>query len=106
MIDSSKTLSVAEFAAGGWQLSHLPAAKNRCSGLFERLRHKLRSSLVGEMLVCFTDFSLWFSLPLSIWLTTGWVGLIFHWRAISKMVCQMESAPQDATAVVRQYVSR
>ena len=95
MIGNAKTLSAAEVVPGVWQVSHLSAAKNERSGLFERLRHG-RSGLVAEMLICFTDVSLWFSLPLTIWLTTGWVGLIFHWRAISKMVCQMENAPQDA----------
>jgi hypothetical protein len=45
----------------------------------------LRSSPVALWTDCFSDFSLWFSLPLSIWLTTGWVGLIFHCQAIATM---------------------
>jgi len=27
------------------------------------------------------DFCFWFSLPLAIWLSSGWIGLLFHWRA-------------------------
>ena len=103
-IDSSKTLNVAEFTSSGWQVSHSRLAKNRHSDLFEQLRRELRRSFVAKMLICFTDFSLWFSLPLSIWLSTGWIGLIFHWRANSKMVCQVENAPQDAAPRGEQYV--
>lgn len=96
MIDSSKILSVAEFAPTGWQVSHFTAAEHGRSDLLEQPRQELGSSFVAKMMICFTDFSLWFSLPLSIWLTTGLVGLIFHWQAISKTVCQMENASPDA----------
>jgi hypothetical protein len=91
MIENSKTLSVAGFASAGWQIT---TAIDAGSGRFGQPQLKLRP--VAKMMVCFTDFSLWFSLPLSIWLTTGWVGLIFHWQAISKMACQVEKTPVDA----------
>ena len=96
MIESTKTLSATtEFAPAGWQVRRLTSAEDASSGLFERLRLKLCSTGAARMMVCFTDFSLWFSLPLSIWLTTGWIGLIFHWQAISKMVCQVENASRE-----------
>ena len=42
--------------------------------------------------------SLWLSLPLAIWLSSGWMGLLAHWQAISATVCIFqESAPQPAT---------
>lgn len=28
-------------------------------------------------------YCLWFSLPLSIWLSSGWIGLFLYWRALS-----------------------
>lgn len=28
-------------------------------------------------------YCLWFSLPLSIWLSSGWIGLLLYWRALS-----------------------
>jgi hypothetical protein len=90
MIEIAKTLNSAEFTPAGWQVRHLSAAKHTGSGLFEHLRFKLRSGALARLIVRFRGFSLWFSLPLSIWLTTGWVGLIFHWQAISKMACQMD----------------
>jgi hypothetical protein len=106
MLESAKTLSAAGFAAADWQVRHLTAAEHASSGLIEQLRLKLRISALARMMVYFTDFSLWFSLPLSIWLTTGWVGLIFHWQAISKMACQMEDVPHEAKPGLRQRVGR
>jgi hypothetical protein len=106
MIESAKTLNVAEFAPAVWQAKHLTAGGYAGSGLIERLRLKVRRSALAKMMVCVTDFSLWFSLPLSIWLTTGWVGLIFHWQAISKMACQMENVPHEAKPACRQRVRR
>ena len=46
---------------------------------------KPRLRFLIQLMVCFSDFSLWFSLPLSVWLSSGWIGLIFHWRAITAM---------------------
>jgi hypothetical protein len=31
----------------------------------------------------FTFYCFWFSLPLSVWLSSGWIGLFFYWRALS-----------------------
>lgn len=105
MIESTKTLSAAEFAPAGRQVRRLTFAEHAGSGLFERLRLKLCSIAVARIMVCFTDFSLWFSLPLSIWLTTGWIGLIFHWQAISKIACQVEDASREAKPQVFGNVS-
>jgi hypothetical protein len=84
MIESTNALSLDEFAQAGWQLGHLNAADHAGSGPFDQLRLNVSSSAVARMMVCITDFSLWFSLPLSIWLTAGWIGLIVHWQAVLK----------------------
>lgn len=31
----------------------------------------------------FKFYCLWFSLPLSVWFSSGWIGLFFYWRALS-----------------------
>jgi hypothetical protein len=31
----------------------------------------------------FKLYCLWFSLPLSVWFASGWIGLFFYWRALS-----------------------
>jgi len=37
-----------------------------------------------------TCYCLWFSLPLSIWLSSGWIGLLFYWQALSGVACLVE----------------
>lgn len=51
------------------------------------------------MMVHFAEFSLWFSPPLSIWLSTGWVGLISCWQAISKWPARWTMYPSKRTRV-------
>jgi hypothetical protein len=37
----------------------------------------------------FDLFWLWFSLPLSIWLSSGWIGLLSHWTSFSFGICHL-----------------
>jgi hypothetical protein len=48
---------------------------------------------------CFFCLSLWFSLPLSIWLSSGWVGLLLNWQALSGAACLLEkiTCKQEST---------
>ena len=35
-------------------------------------------------------YCLWFSLPLSIWLSSGWIGLLLYWQVLSGATCLLE----------------
>lgn len=37
-----------------------------------------------------TCYCLWFSLPLSIWLSSGWIGLFLYWQVLSGAACMVE----------------
>lgn len=39
--------------------------------------------------VC-TIYCLWFSLPLSIWLSSGWIGLLLYWQVLQGVACLVE----------------
>jgi hypothetical protein len=39
---------------------------------------------------CFCLMSVWFSLPLAIWLGSGWVGLLLHWQAFPSFSWMIE----------------
>ncbi len=52
---------------------------------------------------CFYFLSLWVSLPLAIWLSSGWIGLLSHWQAIAGKVCWLECTAQPLSA---QHFSR
>ncbi len=46
-------------------------------------------------------YCLWFSLPLSIWLSSGSIGLLLYWQALSGAACLLEKLtgkPQLALA--------
>src|SRR5580658_5889564 len=32
-------------------------------------------------------YCLWFSLPLSVWLSSGWFGLLLYWQVLSSVAC-------------------
>ncbi len=38
----------------------------------------------------YSFYCLWFSLPLSIWLSTGSIGLLLYWQALSAAACLLE----------------
>jgi hypothetical protein len=40
----------------------------------------------------FCCLSLWTSLPIAIWLHSGWIGLLAHWQAPSRIACLLQSA--------------
>jgi hypothetical protein len=40
----------------------------------------------------FCCLSLWASLPMTIWLNSGWIGLLIHWQALSRVACLLQSA--------------
>jgi hypothetical protein len=51
----------------------------------------------GRLMDSVYCLSLWFSLPLAIWLSSGWIGLLAHWQAISAAVCIFQrSEPEPA----------
>jgi len=82
------------------------AFENVQPGCLRLMRLKPRGNMVASWMNCFSDFSLWFSLPLSIWLSTGWVGLIFHCQAIATMACRPEVALGGVTPIRQRSVGR
>jgi hypothetical protein len=49
----------------------------------------------GRLKVSVYSLSLWFSLPLAIWLSSGWIGLLAHWQAISAAVCIFQKSEAE-----------
>ena len=61
------------------------------------------SPLAATVIHRLTAFCLWLSLPLSIWLISGWIGLVLHWQAELGPVCLLARAlpkPQNPTQVL------
>jgi len=81
-----------------WRLTHLVAEEDGPWDLLVHFRAKLGNNVFGRLMDCFYCLSLWFSLPLSIWLASGWVGLILHWQALSGAACLLQRITQKTGA--------
>ena len=73
-----------------WRLTHLLAEEDGPWDLIVRLRTKLGAGTLGRLMDCFFCLSLWLSLPIAIWLSNGWIGLLLHWQALSGAACLLE----------------
>jgi hypothetical protein len=79
-----------------WRMAHLLAEEDGPWDLIVRLRERLGASILGRLMDCFYCLSLWISLPLAIWLSSGWIGLLVNWQALSGAACLLEKATQKA----------
>lgn len=73
-----------------WRITHLFAEEDGPWDVIVRFRRVLGASFLGRLMDCFYCLSLWFSLPLAIWLSSGWIGLLLHWQALSGAACLLE----------------
>ena len=73
-----------------WRIAHLLAEEDGPWDLVVRLRSALGATFLGRLMDCFYCLSLWISLPLAIWLSQGWIGLLLHWQALSGAACLLE----------------
>jgi len=47
------------------------------------------------------SYRLWFSLPLSIWVSTGWIGLFLHWQVLPGVVGLLEKLTRKQELVLQ-----
>jgi hypothetical protein len=55
-----------------------------------RFSIRISARFIGRTMDWVCCLSLWLSLPVSIWLSTGWIGLFLHWEALSRATCLLE----------------
>jgi hypothetical protein len=67
----------------GWRLTQLFAEEDSSWYRIECPRKKLDIGYLGRLRNCFYCLNLWFSLPLAIWLSSGWIGLLLQWQALA-----------------------
>jgi len=77
-----------------WRVTHLLAEEDGPWDLIARLRARLGSGVLGRLMDCFYCLSVWVSLPLAIWLSSGWIALLIHWQALSGAACLLERVTQ------------
>jgi hypothetical protein len=82
-----------------WRIAHLSPEENCGWNSMAWLPGRLGRSSSGRLMDYFYSLSLWLSLPLAIWLSSGWIGLIFHWHALLGAAWLFERAPQKEQPV-------
>lgn len=73
-----------------WRLTHLIAEEDGPWDMIVRIRGKLGTGLLGSLMDCFYCLSFWLSLPMAIWLSSGWAGLFLQWQALAGAACLLE----------------
>jgi hypothetical protein len=92
------SLSELAFRSGSYRLKCMDLRRNSIKRAIAQSIARTGSHPPGRLRETVCCLSLWFSLPLAIWLSSGWIGLLAHWQAISATVCIFqESAPEPAT---------
>jgi hypothetical protein len=77
-----------------WRVAHLLACESDPWNLVARLRAALGSGVLSRLLNCFYCMSFLLSLPLAIWISGSWAGVVVQWMALSAVACLLERATQ------------
>jgi hypothetical protein len=77
-----------------WRIVRLPSGDYGRWSRMAWLSGRFSRHAPGRLMDCFCGLSLWVSLPLAIWLSSGWIGLLLHWHALPGAACLLERAAQ------------
>jgi hypothetical protein len=97
MSDSNAIWHFVVSALTVWGLTDLLSAEVGRRGPSVRLGMKADNGFIGGLTGRFYCLSLWFSLPLAIWLSSGWIGLILNWQALSGAACLLKRFSPNRT---------
>jgi hypothetical protein len=88
------------FALASWRFASLLAEEDGPRDLVVGFPIGGGATFLGRLMDWFCCLSLWFSLPLSIWLSTGWIGLFLHWQVMPGAACLFEKLTRRQELVV------
>jgi hypothetical protein len=92
------------FALASWRFASLLAEEDGLRDLVVGFRIRAGATFLGRLMDWSCCLSLWFSLPLSIWLSTGWIGLFQHWQALPRAVGLLEKLTRRRELVMQRGV--
>jgi hypothetical protein len=73
-----------------WRITHLLSKEDGPAELLVRLRSRLGSGLLGQLLDCFYCLSLWVAAPLSALVGRGALEIAMIWLSLSGAACLLE----------------
>jgi hypothetical protein len=88
-------------ALASWRFASLLAEEDGPRDLVVGFRIRASATFLGRLMDWFCCLSFWFSLPLSIWLSNGWIGLLLHWQALPRAVGLLEKFLRKQELVVQ-----
>jgi hypothetical protein len=89
-----------------WRLTHLVTEEDGPWDVIARLRGRLGSGMLGRLIDCFYCVSLWVALPLAVFTSNGWMGLIVHWLALSGAASLLERSTTRPISVPERDLPR
>lgn len=75
-----------------WRVTHLLAEEDGPWNAIAKVRARLGSGVLGQLMDCFYCLSLWVALPVAVLTSNGWLGIAVHWLALSGAACLLEKA--------------
>jgi Protein of unknown function (DUF1360) len=66
-----------------WRIAHLLALEDGPFDLVFKLRRAVGQGFFGSLLDCFLCLSLWVAAPFALLVSTGWIGRVVSWLALS-----------------------
>jgi hypothetical protein len=82
-----------------WRVAHLLSSEDGPADLLFRLREKLGSTIVGQLMDCFYCLSLWVAVPLSFMFTHQLADGLLTWLALSGGACLLERTTQQRVMI-------
>lgn len=73
-----------------WRVTHLLSKEDGPADLLARLRRRLGSGVLAQLLDCFYCLSLWVAAPLSAFVGTRAIEIAIIWLSLSGAACLLE----------------
>jgi hypothetical protein len=89
-----------------WRVAHLLTERGSAVGRVTGMRTQLGDGMAGRLIDCFVCLSLWVSMPLAVWFSDGWVGLLVHWQALSgaaSLFQRVSGSPQPMYPIIESF---
>jgi hypothetical protein len=73
-----------------WRVTHLLSKEDGPFEIIFRIRKKAGAGFFGSLLDCFYCLSIWVSIPLAVWMASGYKEMFLLWLGFSGMACVIE----------------
>jgi hypothetical protein len=87
-----------------WRITHLLNAEDGPRGVLVRIRGRLGTGLLGDLVDCFYCLSVWIAAPVAYFIGEGVGERLLLWAALSGAACLLERVTMRAESAPALYV--